>query len=109
MCSVVLGIATNANPNGDNKDVLYTTHCNITFFFFFFLKYYTGPGVVVYSFNSSTQEAEAGESLESSRPTLWVPRQAGLKSETVSKKKKKTEQEIKFCRNKQHGWVLKAL
>jgi hypothetical protein len=55
------------------------------------------PGVVVYAFNHSTREAEAGGFL-SSRPawsTKWVQGQPGLYKETLSQKQnKKTNKKI---------------
>jgi hypothetical protein len=57
----------------------------------------TKPGMVVYAFNPSSQEAEAVEFL-SSRPawsTEWVPGQPGLHRETLSQKKEKKRKENK--------------
>jgi hypothetical protein len=53
------------------------------------------PGVVVHSFNPSTQEAEAGGFL-SSRPawsTELVPGQPGLYKETLSQKPTTTKKD----------------
>jgi hypothetical protein len=52
--------------------------------------------VVVYAFNPSTWEAEAGGFL-SSRPawsTEWVPGQPGLHRETLSRKTKKKKNSL---------------
>jgi hypothetical protein len=56
----------------------------------FFLKKQKKLGMVMYAFNPSTWEAEAGEFL-SSRPawsTECVPGQPGLHRETLSQKNK---------------------
>jgi hypothetical protein len=60
------------------------------------------PNMVTYTFNTSTQEVEAGECL-SSRPTWSTDRvlgQPGVHSETLSKKinEKKTEKISKLPR-----------
>jgi hypothetical protein len=52
------------------------------------------PGMVVHSFNPSTQEAEAGR-FPSLRPvwsTKWVPGQPGLYREALSRKTKTNKQ-----------------
>jgi hypothetical protein len=57
------------------------------------LKYKDVPGMVAYTFNPSTWEAEAGGFL-SSRPawsTKWVPGQPGLYRETLSRKTKQNK------------------
>jgi len=58
-------------------------------------------GMVVHTFNPSTQEAEAGRFLSSrpAWPTKWVPGQPGLYRETLyrkTKKKKKKKKEKKM-------------
>jgi hypothetical protein len=59
------------------------------------------PGVVVHSFNPSTQKAEAGRFL-SSRPawsTKCVPGQPGLYRETLSRNKQTNKQNPKNNNN----------
>jgi hypothetical protein len=60
-----------------------------------FIRVDVGWAVVVYAFNPSTWEAEAGKFL-SSRPawsTERVPGQPGLHRETLSRKKKKNKKQ----------------
>jgi hypothetical protein len=75
------------------------------------LKPYFQLGVVVHTFNPSTQEAEAGRFL-SSRPawsTKGVPGQPGLHRETLFLKKQKTKQNKKsFPYKNQNGISIAA-
>jgi hypothetical protein len=60
-------------------------------------------GMVVHTFNPSTQEAEAGRFLSSrpAWPTKWVPGQPGLYRETLYRKTKNQKQPQQQQKKKQ--------